>query len=115
MVQFLNRLASGELLSRASTQRLLSIMKETSTGLDRLRAGIPNGWSIEHKTGTGREWVGVTSATNDVGVLTAPDGGRVAVAVFVAESRGSSDARAALIASVAKVVTGAYSRMAKSK
>ena len=115
MVQFLKMLASGALLSAPSTQALLAVMEKTATGLDRLRAGIPTDWTIAHKTGTGREWKGVVSATNDVGVLTAPGGGQIAVAVFLSESRHSTQEGAALIASIAKCVTQSYLARARTK
>ena len=35
-----------------------------------------SGWILAHKTGNSSAWKGVTAATNDVGILTAPDGGR---------------------------------------
>jgi beta-lactamase class A len=108
MAHFLQALARGKILSETSTQRLLAVMKATVTGRDRLKAGTPKGWDLGHKTGTGRTWQGITSATNDVGVLTAPDGGQVVVAVFVAESKRSNEQRAAIIANVAKLVTSAY-------
>jgi beta-lactamase class A len=105
MASFLHKLASGQLLSRTSTAHLLSVMRRTATGPDRLKAGIPKGWTLAHKTGTSGTHRGVTVATNDVGVLTAPDGSRISVAVFVAESRRPPKERAALIAEVARIVT----------
>jgi beta-lactamase class A len=46
--------------------------------------------------------------TNDVGILTAPDGRRIAVAAFVAESRAGQAERAAVIAAAARAITAAY-------
>lgn len=108
MVAFLKALASGQLLSPTSTSKLLSVMEATATGKDRLRAGLPQGWSLGHKTGTSRTWRGVTAVTNDVGILTAPEGAKIAVAVFVAESKGSDRERAAAIANVARSIARAY-------
>jgi beta-lactamase class A len=100
MVAFLRRLAQGDLLSKGSTQFLMKAMNECRTFPDRLKAGLRPGWKVAHKTGTSGSWGGVTAATNDVGVLTAPDGSSVSIAVFVADSRASSTARAALIARI---------------
>lgn len=108
MVSFLTALASYRVLSRTSTDVLLAVMTSTTTGPDRLKAGLPLGWQIAHKTGTGRAWRGMTSDTNDVGIITAPDGGRVAIAVFVAASTQSNDQRAGVIAAAARAATGAY-------
>jgi len=108
MAGFLTALTTGKLLSPASTKHLLAVMASTVTGADRLKAGLPPGWKIGHKTGTGRQWQGMTSDTNDVGILTAPDGRTILIAVFVAQSRGSNEQRAAVIAESARLVTSAY-------
>jgi beta-lactamase class A len=83
MAALLERLAVGKLLSARSSRHLLDLMQGTVTFPDRLKAGTAPGWTLGHKTGTGGTWKGVTRATNDVGVLGAPDGGKVAVAVFI--------------------------------
>ncbi|MDX0766486.1 class A beta-lactamase [Sinorhizobium medicae] len=108
MVGFLHKLAAGQLLSASSTAHLLEVMKKTVTFPDRLRAGVPSGWTIGHKTGTSRTRNGINGVTNDVGILTAPDGRHVAVAAFVAESRTGNEERAAMIAAAARAITAAY-------
>jgi beta-lactamase class A len=108
MVAFLHALTSGTLLRPAGTERLLTILRATSTFPDRLKAGAPEGWVVGHKTGTSGTWKGVTAVTNDVGFLVTPDGVVINVAVFVAESRQPADARAALIAEVARAVVRNY-------
>jgi beta-lactamase class A len=83
-------------------------MEQTVTFPDRLKAGTAPGWTLGHKTGTSGTWNGVTAATNDVGVLVAPDRGVLAVAVFIGDSTASSSARAALTASVAAAAIEHY-------
>jgi beta-lactamase class A len=108
MTDLLVALHVGRLLSPGSTEHLLEIMGRTKTFPDRLPAGLPPGWKIGHKTGSGPAWNGIVSVTNDVGILTAPDGGRVAVAVFMAKSGQSDAQRAAFIADVARKVAQSY-------
>jgi beta-lactamase class A len=110
MVKFLNALVTGQLLSASSTAKLVEVMGATATGKDRLRAGLPAGWAIGHKTGTGRSWNGVTETTNDVGVLTAPNGTKIAVAVFLAGSKAPDQSQARSIARVAEIAAAAYGR-----
>ena len=100
MASFLLRLAGGEILSRSSTAYILKAMSECKTFPDRLKAGVSSGWQIYHKTGTSGSWDGLTAATNDVGILVAPDGSRISVAVFVADSRSDATSRAATIAKI---------------
>ena len=101
----LARLARGELLSPASTAYLLRTMGNSVTGRARLRAAIPAGWRIAHKTGTGQE-LGLRSAGfNDVGLLTAPDGTRYALAVMIGDTDRPMHERQELIQAVASAVT----------
>ena len=55
-----------------------------------------------HKTGSSGTRDGVTFATNDIGLITLPDGRRLAIAIFVSDSRADDDARDAVIARIAK-------------
>ncbi|MEW4447791.1 serine hydrolase [Qipengyuania sp. JC766] len=83
----LARLAKGDLLSPASTERLVGLMRQAKSGPNRLKGGAPSGWTVAHKTGTGQELA--TSGRkeqagyNDIAILTAPDGRRYAVAVLI--------------------------------
>jgi beta-lactamase class A len=83
-------------------------MKDCATGTDRLKAGLAPGWTLAHKTGTSGSWKGMTAATNDVGVLTAPEGTKIAVAVFVGDSVASDKQRAAFIAKVSALAIQHY-------
>jgi beta-lactamase class A len=105
---FLHSLASGNLLSDASTKHLLEVMKQTTTFPDRLKAGVPKDWSLGHKTGTSNTWKGVTAATNDVGILFAPSGDKIAIAVFIADSPAPAPDRAKLMAEIAHAVVARY-------
>ncbi len=106
MAAMLDALNRGKLLSPSATRYILDVMAQTVTFPDRLKAGLLPGWKIAHKTGTSGSWNGVTVATNDVGILTAPDRSSIAIAVFIADSRAPDAARAALMA---KLSTAAIS------
>ena len=108
MTLFLHALMTGRLLSPACTRHLMDVMTQTATSPDRLRAGAPRGWTVAHKTGSSGTWNGITAATNDVGVLIAPDGGKIAISAFVADSKAPYKDRAAAIAAAARAVTAAY-------
>ncbi|MDB5456959.1 MAG: serine hydrolase, partial [Caulobacter sp.] len=85
-VRFLAALNGGELLSPASTRRLLDIMTRTPTGQDRLKAALPDGAALAHKTGGARTDLGRNPASNDIGIYTLKDGRKFAVAVFLTDS-----------------------------
>ena len=108
IAEMLDRLAAGKLLSPTSTKRLLEILSQTTTFPDRLKAGVPDGWTIGHKTGTSGTWRGVTAAFNDVGILTGPKGETISIAVFIAESKASDKDMAKLMADIARAIVTKY-------
>jgi beta-lactamase class A len=102
MVALLQKLYSGDLLSKESRAMVLEDMFNCKTGTNRLSAGLPPKWKIAHKTGTGRDIKGQNTATNDVGIIVGPKGQLFYVAVFVKGSRAPIEVREALIAKIAK-------------
>lgn len=104
IVNALARLAKGDLLSPNSTQLLESILKRTRSGPNRLKAGVPAGWEFLHKTGTGQVLGAVSTGYNDVGIMTAPDGSRYAVAVMLGDTTASIPERMRLMQSVTRAV-----------
>lgn len=108
LVRALGRLQRGELLSPAATAKFMALLTATETGPLRLKAGLPPGWSIAHKTGTGQDLGDLSTGYNDVGLVTAPDGQVYAVAVMIAQTRRPIPERQALMAAVARAVAEAH-------
>ena len=79
-------------------------MTETTTGKDRIKAGLPDGARLAHKTGSARTDLNLTPATNDIGIITLPDKRRYALAVFLSGSSADEADRDALIADVTRAV-----------
>ncbi len=110
IVDGLVALKSGRLLSQASTQTLLSIMGASVTGHARLRAGLPPGWLLSHKTGTGQQYAGRTAGFNDVAILTSPEGDSYAVAVMIGDSASGDRMKQRFIQDVARAVVAQQTR-----
>jgi beta-lactamase class A len=106
IVDALSRLKRGELLSPASTQRLLGIMGNTKTGAQRLKGGLAPGWHLSHKTGTGQVLGGEQAGYNDIGLLTGPDGRSYAVAVMIRRTSAPLGQRMAAMQSTVRAVIG---------
>ncbi|MFL5297842.1 MAG: serine hydrolase [Phenylobacterium sp.] len=104
IVTALAALKRGELLSRASTDFMIGLMSEARTGMMRMRAAVPSGWNLAHKTGTGPDWRGASVGINDVGLLTAPDGRTYAVAVMIRQTSRPPFARHAIMQNVVRAV-----------
>ena len=114
IVDGLARLQRGELLSRASTERLLSIMSQTRTGRQRLPGGLAPGWRIAHKTGTGQVLGSTQAGYNDIGILTSPDGRHYAVAVMIGRTSAPNLTRMQLMQNVTRAVI-AYDEAASGR
>jgi beta-lactamase class A len=82
MVELLRRIYRAELIKPDSRNYLMDLMSRCETGKNRIKALLPNGTPVEHKTGT------LNGLTDDVGFITLPDGRRIAVAIF---ARGGSN------------------------
>jgi beta-lactamase class A len=104
IVRGLAKLARGELLSPASTRLILGIMSRTSSGPNRLKAGVPAGWQFVHKTGTGQILPPVSTGYNDIGIMTAPDGTRYAVAVMMGSTTAPIPQRMAFMQFVSRTI-----------
>ena len=108
----LKRFTKGELLSKNSTDFLYQLMVETSTGKNRLIAGLPKSVEIAHRTGTSFTENGLTPATNDAGIVTLPSGKKYAISVFVSDSKESFETNEKMISDISKVV---YENLSKEK
>ncbi|HZF44108.1 MAG TPA: serine hydrolase [Sphingomonadaceae bacterium] len=100
----LAKLKRGQLISRESAQRLLTVMYASKTGPNRMKSGAAPGWLIAHKTGTGQVLNGVQAGYNDVGLVTAPDGSTYAVAVMIGRTGVGLPTRMRLMGDVVRAV-----------
>jgi beta-lactamase class A len=94
MVDLLKRIYRGDLISTDSRNYLLGVMAKCHTGKNRMKWLLPEGTTVEHKTGT------LDGLADDVGFISMPDGHRIAVAIF---ARGGSN-RPRTIAEAARAI-----------
>lgn len=106
----LYRLVQLNAISVQSQQLLFKFMIESPTGPKRLKGLLPKTAVVGHKTGTsGTSAEGVTAATNDIGLISLPDGGTLAIAVFVSDSPADLATREKVIAEIAKAAWDKWS------
>jgi beta-lactamase class A len=110
IVTALAKLKKGDMLSATSTRYLLDTMHEAKTGPQRIKGGVPPGWSYAHKTGTGQDLPPRSTGFNDVGVMTAPDGTSYAVAVMIGSTTVSIPERWALMQGVARAIAANHDK-----
>ena len=85
-------------LSPASKTLLMRWLVDTPTGQGRIKAGVPAGWTVAHKTGTGGY-----GPVNDIGLILPPNAAPIAIAVYFHATKDSTDAqREAVIADLTR-------------
>ncbi len=103
MLSLLSAIDRGGVLSPQSRAVLLDTMTRTSTGKNRMRAGLPDGTVFAHKTGT------LSGVTDDVGIIRLPDGRHLALAIFIAGPEGHTS-HAMMIAEVTRALYDGYAQ-----
>ena len=97
MIRSMQTLLIGEILTGASRKQLTQWLIANKTGDTRLRAGLPQGWRIGDKTGTGER-----GSTNDIAIIWPPDRPPILVTVYFTESPAAPEQRNATVANVAR-------------
>lgn len=99
MLGTMRQVLLGDALSRASRAQLLAWCVGNRTGDARLRAGVPSGWRVADKTGTGER-----GSSNDIGILWPQDRAPILVTVYLTQTSAPAHARDAAIAEAARTV-----------
>ncbi|MFN7764596.1 MAG: serine hydrolase [Armatimonadota bacterium] len=102
MAKLLQKAAERAAVFPTSTRYLLGVMERTATGPERLKAGVPAGWTLGHKTGTSSTHRGVAGATNDVGIARNKAGEWVILVALLRESTLAPRDRDRILADVAR-------------
>jgi beta-lactamase class A len=101
-VQLLLRLCDHSPLTGEHTAMLLAWMRDTPRGPNRIKGGLPPGTIVMHKPGTSGTANGLTAAWNDIGLIVLPDGRKLALAIFVTDSKADDATRDAVVARIAR-------------
>jgi beta-lactamase class A len=98
MAETTRRIFFGDALSIASREQLIAWLVASKTGDRRLRAGVPAGWRVGDKTGSGSN-----NATNDVAVIWPPGRTPLIVTAYYVEAQASDDARNTILAEIGRI------------
>ena len=103
MLKDLQVLALGDFLGAAERTILVNWMKGCTTGFKRIRAGVPAGWQVADKTGTGDY-----GTTNDVGVVWPPGKPPIVLAIYFTQGKKSAPPRDGVVAKAAGIVADTF-------
>ncbi len=99
MLADLRALLLGDSQSKPSRETLTGWRLANQTGASRLWAGVPPGWRVGDKTGTGNH-----GTTNDVAIVWPPDQPPILIAVYLTQTSADPAARNGVLADVARLV-----------
>jgi beta-lactamase class A len=101
MTETLGRLLLQDVLSPSSRDQFTAWLVANTTGDRRLRAGLPQDWTIGEKTGTsGRGEAG------DIGFMRPRDGHTILASVYIAEGKKPTKELEPVFADVGKLIAG---------
>lgn len=99
MARSLRRLAVDDALPAPLRAQLQDWMRGNTTGDARIRAGVPAGWQVGDKTGTGDY-----ASANDIGVIWAPQRAPIVLAIYTAQTDKDAKANSDIIAAATRIV-----------
>jgi beta-lactamase class A len=99
MLADMQALLVGKILSRPSAMRLTGWMAANTTGGNRLRAGMPQGWKVGDKTGSG-----ANGTANDIAIVWPDAHGPFLLAVYLTGSSLDAPSRDQIIAQTGRAV-----------
>ncbi|MBR8321961.1 MULTISPECIES: PEN family class A beta-lactamase, Bcc-type [Burkholderia cepacia complex] len=103
MAASLRVLTLGDALPAAQRAQLVAWLRGNKVGDKRIRAGVPAGWAVGDKTGTGDY-----GTTNDAGVIWPTSRAPIVLAVYYTQTRADARAKDDVIASVARIVAQTF-------
>lgn len=105
IVMMMKMVKENNILSNHSFAFLENLMLKTSTGENKIKAGLPKNTQFYHKTGSGsRIPKGIKIADNDVGYVILPNGDIYYIAIMIKDSPLSDNENARIISDISKIV-----------
>jgi beta-lactamase class A len=98
MLELLRKTVLGTALTASSREQLMVWLVANKTGDKQLRAGVPKGWRVGDKTGSG-----ANNATNDIAVVWPPGRAPIIVTAYYTETRASDDERNAVLSEIGRL------------
>jgi beta-lactamase class A len=102
MLADMRRILLGDVLRPASRSQIDAWLAGNTTGMKRLRAGLPPDWQVGDKTGNG------ATTLNDIAIIRPPGRQPILATVYLAEAKLSDAERDKPIAAVGEVVAELY-------
>lgn len=100
----LRKLTMGNVLATPQREMLITWLKNNVTGDARIRAGVPKGWVVGDKTGSGFHY----GTSNDIALIWPPNCPPIVVTVFYSSHKKEGIPRDDIIASATRILINAF-------
>ena len=99
------KLLLGNGLTPSQKALLITWMQNNTTAYKRIRAGVPIGWTVADKTGSGDYGI-----ANDIGILWSPLCKPIVLAIYTAQNQEDAKKREDIIASTTSIIFDEFSK-----
>lgn len=109
--KILEKFYKGQVLRMNSTRYLYELMVECSRGITWMKAGLPKGTELAHRTGTSdRNEHGIRAAMNDVGIFKLPNGNHIILSIYMKNINEEPEDTQKIIADITKATWNYFTK-----
>jgi beta-lactamase class A len=102
--ELLEKFYKGNVIKKKSTKYLYQLMVECSRGLTWMKAGLPKGTELAHRTGiSSTNKNNLRVAMNNVGIVKLPNGKHLIISIYLKNITETEENTAKIIADITKV------------
>ena len=107
--ELLEKFYKGQVIKKESTNYLYQIMVECSRGSTWMKAGLPDGTELAHRTGiSGTSNDNLRVALNDVGIVKLPNGKHLIISIYLKDITETKENTEKIIADITKATWDYY-------
>lgn len=106
MATSLHKIIFGNVLASSQREMLVTWLKNNVTGDSRIRAGVPKGWVVGDKTGSGFHY----GTTNDIAVIWPPKCNPIVITMYYSSEDKKAPKRDDVIAAATHIVIDGFAK-----
>lgn len=106
MALSLQKLTLGNVLAQPERKQLIMWMRNNTVGYQRIRAGVPIGWAVADKTGSGSYGV-----ANDIGIVWSPTCKPIVLAIYTVKDKHNVKWQDDVVAQTTQIILSAFSKI----
>jgi len=109
--ELLEKFYKGKVLKKATTKYLYEIMVECSRGTTWMKAGLPEGTELAHRTGiSGTNDKNLRAAMNDIGIIKLPNGNHLILSIYLKNITESREDTEKIIADITEATWNSFTK-----